>query len=192
MRRRSADGRILDHITQIIQEGIVHLIVGQCFLPMVADQVIEPKGEPLLQQGQAPRTWPGFRISRPGLQLRAEDLRIALLQQLNGVLPALVEGEEVETRLKGPRRQRPIGLQLLSSLDEGLARLDLDGAAADDLHRSSGDRSWKRRRASQGGPLIVCTWLRLGLFAGRLDVDGAQSAQRRSDSQASPSPLLSR
>ena len=78
--------------------------MGQWFLPLVTDQVVEAKGEPVLEQGQAARVGPAFRIIRPGLQLCAEDLLVALLQQPDGFLPGLVLGEEVETRLKRPWR----------------------------------------------------------------------------------------
>ena len=62
VRLRSAEGGVLDRAAQILLEGFVHLVVGQWFLALVADQVKEPKGEPLLKQGQAAWAWPGLGI----------------------------------------------------------------------------------------------------------------------------------
>jgi len=112
--------------------------VGQWFLALVADQVKELKGEPLLKQTQAARAGPGRGICGPALQLCAEDLLIALRQQLDGFFPGVVGGEQVETRLKAPWRQRLIGLLSLGPVDEGLTGLDGDGAAVDDLHGKEG------------------------------------------------------
>ena len=53
--------------------------MGQGLLPLVADQIKEPKGEPLLEQGKGARAGPGCGICGPGLQLCAEDLLVALL-----------------------------------------------------------------------------------------------------------------
>jgi len=89
--------------------------VGQRFLALVADQVKELKGKPLLKKGQAARAGPGCGICGPALQLCAEDLLIALLQQLDGFLPTRVGREKVEARLKGSWRQGLIGLLPLCS-----------------------------------------------------------------------------
>ena len=112
--------------------------MGQWFLALVADQIKEAKGEPLLKQTQAARAGPGRGICGPGLQFCAEDLLIALRQKLNGFFPGVVGGEQVEARLKAPWRQRLIGLQLLYPVDEGLTGLDSDSAAVDDLHGKEG------------------------------------------------------
>ena len=103
--------------------------MAQWFLALVADQIKELKGKPLLKQGQVARAGPVRRICGPALQLCAEDLLIALRQQLDGLLPAVVGREQVEARLKAPWRQGLIGLLPLGPLDEGLARSDGDGAA---------------------------------------------------------------
>ena len=145
MRWRSVDGRGVDHAAQILHEGFVHLVVGQGLLPLVADQIKESKGEPLLEQGQAAWAGPGCEICGPGLQLRAEDLLIAMLQQPGGFLPGFVLREEVETRLKSPWRQGLIRVLLLCPVDKGLTWLDRDGSAVDDLHGGGGHRIWQRR-----------------------------------------------
>ncbi len=68
----------------------------------------------------------------------AQKISWALRQKLNGFFPGVVGGEQVKARLKAPWRQGLIGLLLLGPVDEGLAGLDGDGAAVDDLHGKEG------------------------------------------------------
>jgi hypothetical protein len=90
---------------QILQEGFVHLVVGQWFLALIADQIKEAKGEPLLKQIQAARAGPGRGICGPGLQFCAEDLPIALRQKLNGVFgPPGSRRPGPDQRLSAPQR----------------------------------------------------------------------------------------
>ena len=156
MRWRSTRWRFVDRTPQIFQEGFICLVVGQGQMPLVADQIKESNGEPLPEQGQGAWAGQGCGICELGLQLCAEDLLVAQLHQPDGFLPALVGGEKVETRLKGPWRQGLIRFHLLCPVDEGLSRFDDQGAAVDDLHGDGGDPSWKRRHDSQCGPTSVC------------------------------------
>jgi antitoxin VapB len=46
VKRRSVEGRGVDHAAQILQDGFVHLVVGQGLLPLVADQINESEQDP--------------------------------------------------------------------------------------------------------------------------------------------------
>jgi hypothetical protein len=53
---------------------------------------------------------------------------------VSGFLPGVVGREQIQSRLKGPWRQRLIRLQLLGPVDAALTRGNADGVAVDDLH----------------------------------------------------------